>query len=642
MIPSTDRGVEVQSNLSGEKIDLSFDENSLAHLMSVLTDLYSDPELAVIREYSTNALDAHREAGNSDPIEVELPGPFSPYLKVRDRGVGLDAQAIADTYSKYGASTKRETNAQVGMLGLGCKSALTYAQQFTVTGVKDGTKTVVSVSRDEDGGGSMTVVDQSETDEPNGVEVVIPARNAGSLERKARQFFRYWEAGTVLVNGEEPAPLAGIDLSDDMLVVQSGPSYGHDHRVVMGNVPYPANLDVQLPGGYSLVVRVPVGAVDFPPNREALMYTARTKARIEQIEADFQAKCGDAVQRKIDAAATRTEAIEVMVQWRQVLPTGGRDFTYGGEAIPDQHRAPADSKLIITDDRSSALSSHSNVPAINVERWPSVLFVQGYDRQKFTAAHKKKLKAYVRENEIEGVRSYVLSQHSLNGEAKWIDPERLVVWEDVNAIKLPRAASALGDRIPGSYDLIVSGSDRYDGLPADEIETDWPVYYTTERNTAFNVGRVLESVVGDHTLVILTQPRVAKFCRHFPAAKDALVSVRDLYEQWKSKLTKDQQTILNINDTWGLRDDLIRPDEKRVKDPALRRAVRLAKRKDDLTALLSMRKLFQSVIYLGREENPEWDNPLEKYPLVADAGYNAWREHEDHIYLYINAVHQAG
>ena len=43
-----------------DRTKMTFDENSIAHLMSVLTDLYSDKELAVIREYSTNALDAHK------------------------------------------------------------------------------------------------------------------------------------------------------------------------------------------------------------------------------------------------------------------------------------------------------------------------------------------------------------------------------------------------------------------------------------------------------------------------------------------------------------------------------------------------------------------------------------------------------
>ena len=39
---------------------------------------------------------------------------------------------IHSIYSQYGESTKRGTNAQNGMLGLGCKSALTYTNQFTM------------------------------------------------------------------------------------------------------------------------------------------------------------------------------------------------------------------------------------------------------------------------------------------------------------------------------------------------------------------------------------------------------------------------------------------------------------------------------------------------------------------------------
>lgn len=638
MIPSTDRGVEVQSNLSGEKIALSFDENSLEHLMSVLTDLYSDPELAVIREYATNALDAHREAGNTAPIEVELPGPLSPYLKIKDYGVGLDAQAIADTYSKYGASTKRTSNDQVGMLGLGCKSALTYASQFTVTGVKDGIKAVVSVSRDESGGGSMTVVDQSATDEPNGVEVVIPARSQHSLERKARAFFRYWEEGTVLVNGEPPEPLEGFVLSDDLLVVKNEyEPYGHDHRVVMGNVAYPADLDVELPGGYSLVARVPVGTVDFPPNREALMYTSRTKARIDQIEADFRAKAADAVQREIDAAPSRPEALKVLISWARTLPTTGRTFTYRNDPMPTELACPADSRIVLTDHNGYTLSGHATPKAVNVEKFPVSLFVQGYDRTKFTASHKKKLRAFAAARELD-VRTYVLTKHTLNGEAKWIDAERLVDWETVNEIKLPRAAALNGDRIPGSYDLIINGQDRYEGLPANEIETKFPVYYVTDKHMAWNLGKLLNEEVGEHTLVILTASRVAKFERYFPAAKNGMAEARRLYDDWKDGLSDTDQTMLNIEDTYGARSDLSALDASRVDDPDLAAAIRLAT--GDLTNVLGRRKLFSLVLYTGQDD-PNWDNPLDKYPLVSNAGYHSRRQQEDHIYIYINAVYAA-
>ena len=51
-----------------QDVRMSLDTQSIQHLMAVLTDLYSDPVLAVIREYATNARDSHIEAGNPDPI----------------------------------------------------------------------------------------------------------------------------------------------------------------------------------------------------------------------------------------------------------------------------------------------------------------------------------------------------------------------------------------------------------------------------------------------------------------------------------------------------------------------------------------------------------------------------------------------
>src|SRR5271167_2884058 len=95
-----------QSNIDGNKIAMRFDEDSLVHLMSLLTNAYTDPELAVVREYSTNARDSHIEAGQTRAIEVETPSALKPVLIIRDFGIGLSEQDIEEVYSLYGASTK--------------------------------------------------------------------------------------------------------------------------------------------------------------------------------------------------------------------------------------------------------------------------------------------------------------------------------------------------------------------------------------------------------------------------------------------------------------------------------------------------------------------------------------------------------
>src|SRR4051794_3841103 len=116
--------IQIESTVTGDRVPMTLDETALVHIMSVLTNLYSDPEYAIIREYATNAWDAHIEAGILRPIEVVTPTDLSPYLSIQDWGVGLDKDGIERIYSKYGASTKRESNDFNGQLGMGCKSAL--------------------------------------------------------------------------------------------------------------------------------------------------------------------------------------------------------------------------------------------------------------------------------------------------------------------------------------------------------------------------------------------------------------------------------------------------------------------------------------------------------------------------------------
>ena len=106
MIPNKEQ-ITVVDTTDGEKIQMELDAHSLAHIMSVLTDLYSDTEMACIREYSTNAFDAQVEAGVTRPIEVFTPTALRPLLVIRDFGIGMNVEDIRKTYSKYGASSKR-------------------------------------------------------------------------------------------------------------------------------------------------------------------------------------------------------------------------------------------------------------------------------------------------------------------------------------------------------------------------------------------------------------------------------------------------------------------------------------------------------------------------------------------------------
>jgi hypothetical protein len=100
--------------------------------------LYNDRALAIIREYSTNAHDAHIMIGTPErPIHVTLPTSLSSVFKVRDFGPGIPESDIYNVYTAYFESTKEDEADMNGFLGLGSKAGFAYADTFTVTSVVD-------------------------------------------------------------------------------------------------------------------------------------------------------------------------------------------------------------------------------------------------------------------------------------------------------------------------------------------------------------------------------------------------------------------------------------------------------------------------------------------------------------------------
>ena len=86
----------VQSSVS-----FGIKQSGFAHIFNVLRNqLYSDKVLAVVREYSCNAVDAHVAAGKPDtPIKVTLPNRLNPNLLIRDYGDALSDEDIKNIYA---------------------------------------------------------------------------------------------------------------------------------------------------------------------------------------------------------------------------------------------------------------------------------------------------------------------------------------------------------------------------------------------------------------------------------------------------------------------------------------------------------------------------------------------------------------
>lgn len=158
-----------------EKIEMKIDPMSAGHIIRRLTDLYSNPIEATVREIISNAIDTTKNLpeGERKTIEVDTPSGLSTSFIVKDYGEGMSKEELRDIYSQYGASTKASNMNQIGAYGLGAKAPLSYCSQFTVESTKDGVTSEIIVSSESDGNYTRFVKSEREG-KPNGTKVTIP------------------------------------------------------------------------------------------------------------------------------------------------------------------------------------------------------------------------------------------------------------------------------------------------------------------------------------------------------------------------------------------------------------------------------------------------------------------------------------
>ena len=187
---------KLQQSQDFKSYSFGIKEEGISHIFNVLRNqLYSDKILAVIREYSCNAVDAHVEVGKKEePIVVTLPTKLSLEFKVRDFGRGLTETEIGEVYAMYGKSTKRGTNEQIGQLGLGCKSAFSYGDNFIINSYVGGTKTSYNAFIDPSQVGRISKLSEEKSKGKSGIEIVIPVKldDVDEFYHKAVGLFKYF------------------------------------------------------------------------------------------------------------------------------------------------------------------------------------------------------------------------------------------------------------------------------------------------------------------------------------------------------------------------------------------------------------------------------------------------------------------
>lgn len=320
-------------------------QSTQARILSTLSDnIYTRKSLAVIREYSTNAADAHVVAGKPiDRIEVTLPTMDNLNFRIRDYGHGLSDTEFKDIFCVFGESSKRTDNRLNGVLGYGCKAGFAHADTFTITSWNNGVKTIYQcIKGDSTKLPGVIQLESCPSAEPSGIEVMVPVKvDAWHLfHLDAIEFYRHWPVMPT-IKGLDDVKLEKLNKYRNVPPSLKGenweirPPAGSAKGIAyMGWVPYTIDWNVlyhkmaldaksralfELLRSNDVILYFQLGDVEFVTSRESLEYTEKTinilKSRIEEIFA----KIKDSIQEKFTDLPTIWDA---KIMYNSIFSTG--------------------------------------------------------------------------------------------------------------------------------------------------------------------------------------------------------------------------------------------------------------------------------------------------------------------------------
>ena len=295
--------------------------------MDSLINLYSDPIGSIVREITSNCIDANRERdlklAKKIPMESEDDTSFwsdkqtvcieyitkntilgvDECMMFHDYGCGLSQKRVQDVFTTFGASTKRNNNYEIGGFGLGAKSPLAYADTFYVSSRHNGTETYYMIYRNNDNVPHMDQVYQAATDQQNGTTIIVPIKrsyDASDFRDAISSQLAYFD-NIVLKNVEEGIGRVrnyyhkkSVTEETDSYVITND---GADPCLLVGRVRYPINWDMlkevdKHDYNASVAFKFQIGVLDLVPSREEIRYTPKTitliKTALNNVKKQFK------------------------------------------------------------------------------------------------------------------------------------------------------------------------------------------------------------------------------------------------------------------------------------------------------------------------------------------------------------------
>ena len=316
-LKSDNRSV-IQSNYNLTSTNFAIRAEDSPIIMEMMrSKIYSNKPAAVVREYTTNALDEHKLHNISRPVEIHAPTAQNPEFTVRDFGKGLTDQEVREIYVNYGCSTKRNTDDLTGGLGIGCKAGFAYGSQFSI----------ISITKDDRGNthknAYMAIIDESNTGTLKHVESIIDNTldtgvqigvgiDTNDIQAFGKEIWNLWLtciSKPTILNPNALGPIETIE--ETVEILEDKTLYRTYNRTdkfnshnkytsavaVMGNIGYPINTyhlnglthtEKSLISDSNLHIKFEISELNIASNREELEYNKETINNLEtRIKAVF-------------------------------------------------------------------------------------------------------------------------------------------------------------------------------------------------------------------------------------------------------------------------------------------------------------------------------------------------------------------
>lgn len=279
-----------------EKHSVSIDARNINHIVTILSsNLYSYPMISFLRETVSNAVDSHVEAGVDEPIIITR---TKDDISIRDFGTGISPERFETIYLNIGSSTKRESNDYIGSFGIGRFSCLSVSKLANITSFYNGKAYYYVMNMDIDQL-HIDKIYELDTTEHNGVEVKIPLSSFSASELDCLSFI---ENVYVECDGDESNEFVISEFNkrkvhsfENFKTITYNYRQGNDKtEILLGKIPYAVDYmslwdyDDEWHKSWKDTMKriypcINIGDVDITPNRETLIYTDRTKAKLQEV-----------------------------------------------------------------------------------------------------------------------------------------------------------------------------------------------------------------------------------------------------------------------------------------------------------------------------------------------------------------------